>query len=66
MYTHLVSTGKEAEPDDADPDRAAMEAARQYAPDDMPLRVRAIERPLPPDRIFRVDPKTGVIIEVRY
>jgi len=66
VYTGIVSATKEAEPDGADPDRAALEAARQYAPEGMHLRVRSLDRPLPPDRIFRVDPETGVVIEVRY
>jgi hypothetical protein len=53
------------EADGVDPDRYALEAAREVVPDGMHLRVRALDRPLPPGHSFRVDPDTGVVIEVR-
>jgi hypothetical protein len=66
VHTAVTASTKDAEHDGADPDAAALEAAREYAPQEMRLRVRSLEQPLPPGRIFRVDPDTGAVIEVRY
>ncbi len=60
-----TSRAGEAEADDTDPDEYALTAARALAPDGMHLRVRALDRPLPPGHSFRVDPDTGSVIEVR-
>ncbi|WP_327003294.1 hypothetical protein OHA72_50860 [Dactylosporangium sp. NBC_01737] len=57
--------GKDADSPDVDPDEYALSAARSLAPEGMHLRVRALDRPLPPGRSFRVDLDTGAVIEVR-
>lgn len=64
-YSVTTSRVGDAEQDDDDPDGTALETARALVPDGAQLRVRAMDRPLPPGRSFRVDPDTGAVIEVR-
>lgn len=60
-----TSRAGKVDDDDTDPDEYALTAARSLAPEGMHLRVRALDRPLPPGHSFRVDPDTGAVIEVR-
>lgn len=62
-----VTTSRVGEAGDpgTDPDDYALTTAREVAPAGLHLRVRALDRPLPPGRSFRVDPDTGAVIEVR-
>lgn len=62
-----VTTSRAGEPDedDVDADEYALATARSLAPDGVHLRVRALDRPLPPGHSFRVDPDTGSVVEVR-
>ncbi|MDG6103234.1 hypothetical protein Daura_17150 [Dactylosporangium aurantiacum] len=65
FFAVTTSRAAEAEADDTDPDEYALTTARDLAPDGLHLRVRSLDRPLPPGRSFRVDPDTGAVIEVR-
>jgi hypothetical protein len=65
LFTTATSRVGKTEPDDVDPDDYALKAAREFAPEGVQLRVRSLDRPLPPGRSFRVDPDTGALIEVQ-
>jgi hypothetical protein len=65
VFSVTTSRAGEAGDDDTDPDEYALTTARELTPSGTHLRVRALDRPLPPGRSFRVDPDTGAVIEVR-
>ncbi|MET7419054.1 hypothetical protein [Dactylosporangium sp. NPDC005555] len=65
VFSVTTSSAGKAGDDDTDPDDYALTAARAVAPEGMHLRVRALDRPLPPGRSFRVDLGTGAVVEVR-
>lgn len=65
LHTLASSSVEGAEPDDTDLDDEALRAAYEHAPKDARLKVRSFERLLPPGRVFRVDPDTGAVIELR-
>lgn len=65
VYSVSTSRAGEAGDDDTDPDEYALTTARELTPSGTHLRVRALDRPLPPGHSFRVDPDTGSVIEVR-
>ncbi|GAB3830259.1 hypothetical protein ACFPIJ_31350 [Dactylosporangium cerinum] len=65
VFSVTTSRAGEAGDDDTDPDEYALSTARELTPTGTHLRVRALDRPLPPGRSFRVDPDTGAVIEVR-
>jgi hypothetical protein len=65
VFSVTTSRAGKADADDTDPDDYALTTARSLAPSGTQLRVRALDRPLPPGRSFRVDTDTGAVIEVR-
>ncbi|WP_433064163.1 hypothetical protein [Dactylosporangium sp. CS-033363] len=67
IICYTATTSRSGKPDDdgEDPDEYAIRAARDFAPDGVQLRVRSLDRPLPPGRHFRVDPASGSVIEVQ-
>jgi hypothetical protein len=63
-FTLTVSRTEDADEPDLDPDKHALEAAREIAPEGVQLRVRPLDRPLPAGRHFRVDTASGAVVEV--
>jgi hypothetical protein len=65
FFTVATSRAGDVDRDDTDPDEYALTTARELAPKGTHLRVRSLDRPLPPGHSFRVDLDTGAVIEVR-